>query len=61
LRSIRFHDLRHSCANILISQRVPLIEVQQWLGHSSISTTADLYSHLDYSIKLNSANTIKKN
>lgn len=31
LRRIRFHDLRHSCANLLISARVPLIEVQQWL------------------------------
>ena len=60
LRSIRFHDLRHSCANLLISQRVPLIEVQQWLGHSAISTTANLYAHLDFSTKQNCANTIKK-
>ena len=32
LRKIRFHDLRHSCANLLITSRVPLIEVQQWMG-----------------------------
>lgn len=61
LRQIRFHDLRHSCANLLISAQVPLIEVQQWLGHSNISTTADLYAHLDFSTKQRSADTIKKN
>lgn len=61
LRHIRFHDLRHSCANILITSRVPLIEVQQWLGHSSISTTADMYSHLTFEAKINSAEVIKKN
>lgn len=60
LRQIRFHDLRHSCANLLITARTPLIEVQQWLGHSSIMTTADIYSHLTYDTKLQSANTIKK-
>lgn len=60
MRRIRFHDLRHSCANLLICQRVPLIEVQQWLGHSTIATTADLYAHLDFSAKQNSADTIKK-
>ena len=58
LRRIRFHDLRHSCANLLISARVPLIEVQQWLGHSTISTTADLYSHLEYAYKERNADTI---
>ena len=61
LRPIRFHDLRHSCANLLVSAQVPLIEVQQWLGHSNISTTADLYSHLDFSTKQRSAEIIKKN
>ena len=60
LRRIRFHDLRHSCANLLISAHVPLIEVQQWLGHSTISTTADLYSHLEFAAKERSAQTITK-
>lgn len=59
LRHIRLHDLRHSCANLLITARVPLIEVQQWLGHSSITTTADMYSHLTFDTKLNCAETIK--
>lgn len=60
LRKIRFHDLRHSCANLLIASRVPLIEVQQWLGHSSVATTADLYSHLSFETKLSSVETLKK-
>ena len=54
-RRIRFHDLRHSSAGILISNRVPLVEVQQWLGHSTIRITADLYTHLEYEIKKRSA------
>lgn len=60
LRHIRFHDLRHGCASMLISERVPLIEVQQWLGHSNISTTADMYAHLDYSMKERSATVLHK-
>ena len=60
LRRIRFHDLRHSCANLLISARVPLIEVQQWLGHSSLSTTADLYAHLEYAAKEQNARVISQ-
>lgn len=60
LRRIRFHDLRHSCANLLISARVLLIEVQQWLGHSSLSTTADLYAHLEYAAKEQNAQVISQ-
>lgn len=46
LRHIRFHDLRHSCASLLVAQGVPMKQVQLWLGHSNYSTTADIYSHL---------------
>ena len=60
LREIRLHDLRHTCASLLIQRRTPLIEVQQWLGHSTLSTTADLYAHLEYETKLTSAQTLKK-
>ena len=34
---------------------VQLKEIQEWLGHSDFSTTANIYAHLDYSSKLNSA------
>lgn len=56
----RFHELSHTCASLLIQNRTPLIEVQQWLGHSTLETTASLYAHLEYETKINSAETLKK-
>ena len=47
LRQIRFHDLRHSCASLLVGQGVSMKQVQLWLGHSTFSTTADIYAHLN--------------
>ena len=58
LPKIRFHELRHSCASLLLACGVSMKEIQEWLGHSAISTTADIYSHLNYSSKLNVANTL---
>ena len=55
LRHIRYHDLRHSCASLLLANGVPLKQIQDWLGHSDFSTTANIYAHLDYSSKLSSA------
>ncbi len=46
LRRMRFHDLRHSAASLLIAAGVELVEVSMLLGHAEIRTTADLYSHL---------------
>ncbi|WP_244918975.1 tyrosine-type recombinase/integrase [Paenibacillus dendritiformis] len=34
MQHIRFHDLRHSCATLLLSSGVSMKEVQEWLGHS---------------------------
>lgn len=51
LRISRFHDLRHASASALVASHVPLVEVQQWLGHSTIRITADLYTHLAYQMK----------
>lgn len=56
LRHIRFHDLRHSCASLLLANGVSMKEIQEWLGHSDFATTANIYSHLDYSKKISSAN-----
>lgn len=58
LKKIRFHDLRHSCASLLYAHGVSLKEIQEWLGHSDISTTSNIYTHLDYSSKMSSANAI---
>jgi integrase len=41
-----FHDLRHAFASAALTEGVPISEVSRWLGHKSITTTADLYGHL---------------
>lgn len=58
LRHIRYHDLRHSCASLLLANGVSMKEIQEWLGHSNYSTTANIYSHLEYSSKVSSASTM---
>ena len=54
-RKMRYHDLRHSCASLLLANGVPLKQIQEWLGHSDFSITANTYAHLDYNSKLVSA------
>ena len=49
LKIIRFHDLRHTCASILLKNGANMKEIQAWLGHSNYNTTANLYAHLDTS------------
>ena len=44
---IRFHELRHSCASLLINSGFNLKDVQEWMGHSDIKMTANIYGHLD--------------
>ena len=54
-RHIRFHDLRHSCASLLLANGVSLKQIQDWLGHSTFKTTADTYAHLESDSKLAAA------
>ena len=60
LRHLRFHDLRHSCASLLLANDVPMKAIQEWLGHSNYTITANLYSHLEYNAKVVSAETIAR-
>ena len=46
LKGVRLHDLRHAHATILLQQGVHPKIVQERLGHSSVSTTLDIYSHV---------------
>lgn len=55
LRRIRFHDLRHTCASLLLANNVPMKKIQEWLGHSDFSITANIYAHLDFQSKISSA------
>jgi site-specific recombinase XerD len=40
------HKLRHSCASVLISQKVDALVVKEVLGHSQVSLTLSVYAHL---------------
>ena len=44
-----------ACASLLLANGVPMKQIQEWLGHSDFSTTANIYAHLDYTSKLSSA------
>jgi integrase len=46
LPNIRFHDLRHTCATLLLIRGVHPKIVSEMLGHSSVSITLDVYSHV---------------
>jgi len=48
-------DRLQSCASMILTNRVPMKQIQEWLGHSNFSTTANIYAHLDYASKISSA------
>ena len=58
LKHIAFHGLRHSCGSLLNEQGFTLKDIQEWLGHSDIQTTANIYLHLDTKRKENIAKTL---
>ena len=58
LKKIRIHDLRHSHASLLINQGEDYLVVKERLGHASITTTIDTYSHLYPSKQKNLANKL---
>lgn len=57
---IRFHDLRHSHASLLVKMGIQPKEISSRLGHSNIGITMDLYSHLYEDVDRNVANKFDK-
>ncbi|MHB8264123.1 MAG: tyrosine-type recombinase/integrase, partial [Acidimicrobiales bacterium] len=55
---LRFHDLRHTCASLLIAQGVHPRVIQSRLGHSSITVTMDIYGHLFPSLDEGASNLL---
>lgn len=60
LPSIRFHDLRHSCASLLLNNGYTLKDVQEYMGHADIQMTANIYGHLDSARKQSLADNISE-
>ncbi len=60
LPRMRFHDLRHSCASLLLAQGVAPRVVMETLGHSRISVTLDTYTHVMPALQRDAADAIDR-
>lgn len=60
VRKCRFHDLRHTFASILLNEGESMKVIQELLGHSTITTTMDIYSHVAKQTKKNSIELLEK-
>ena len=60
-RKIRFHDLRHTCASLLLQSGADMKTVQTILGHGSYTITADIYSHVDLQGKRKAIDKFERN
>ncbi|PIE71628.1 MAG: hypothetical protein CSA22_02035 [Deltaproteobacteria bacterium] len=58
IREIRFHDMRHTFASLLLTDGVTPVYVKEQLGHSSIEMTVDIYGHLIPSSNRNAVNRL---
>lgn len=59
IRNLRLYDCRHTAASIMLKNGVSMKQIQIILGHSDYSTTANIYSHLDYTDKISAANEME--
>src|SRR5690625_1383132 len=59
LKKITFHELRHSCASLMVKKGINFKVIQERLGHSNIGVTLDLYSHLEEDLHKESTNIFK--
>jgi integrase len=57
-KAVRVHDMRHTCASWMIHAGVPLPVIQAHLGHENISTTINLYGHIDRASYVSAAELI---
>ncbi|NUV95610.1 hypothetical protein EF914_37150 [Streptomyces sp. WAC05458] len=58
LRCIRFHDLRHSTATLLLEQGINLVVIEEWLGHAHIGVTAGVYAHVRLRLQRQAIDTL---
>lgn len=60
LPEIRFHDLRHTAGSLLLAQGVNIKQIQEFLGHSDVTTTLNIYVHTDENAKKETAAAMGK-
>ena len=60
LPQMRYHDLRHSTASILVDKGWDINDIKEWLGHADISTTANIYAHISHRKKVSLAQDLHK-
>lgn len=58
LRRIRFHDLRHSTAALLLEQGIELVVIKELLGHAHIGVTAGVYAHVRLRLQRQATDTL---
>ncbi|MFB7556070.1 tyrosine-type recombinase/integrase [Streptomyces brevispora] len=58
LRRIRFHDLRHSTATLLLEQGIDLVVIKELLGHAHIGVTAGVYAHVRLRLQRQAIDTL---
>ena len=61
LKHIRFHDLRHTNATLMLKYNVPAKIASERLGHSNIQTTLNIYSHVSVDMQSNAVNMLESN
>ena len=59
LPDMRFHDLRHTCASLMLQNGEDIKTVSEFLGHTNIATTADRYAHITEKLRKDSADRME--